>query len=525
MQDFSTIVGIIQMRNKGLSFLACETRYHIGSGTAQSIMRKYWKSGRSLDELLKMTPAEVENLFYPPVQRKRKQIPDPPFDELFKSLENENRKTLKEDIWDLYHKRYPQGYKHSQFYVYLNRYLYERFGPDDLAMGVNRIPGERIFIDYCGDNAYVHIIDASKDPNDYSEKQKVHLYLTTCGFSSKIYCEASLDEKQMQFNSATANALNYYGAVPLYLVPDNLRAAVTKHTKDEVIINSSFQDLESFYDVIVLPPPYFRPRGKASCERYVKVIQRKINAELERQCVFQDLAEVNEVVRRITEEENNKVPRGYKHTHNELFEMYDKPAMKPLKDGVFLNCEYGYCPSVPNNYHVAFDEHFYSVPYRYYKSEVIVKATREKIILCDINNRLITEHKRCYIPTVRYITKDEHMPANHRFYSEINQRDSQFYLQWAEEIGTNMKQLICRVLKSANHDEQMYMSCNGIVHMCDGVPKGICEEAAADCVNRRKCTHSEFRTALSDLLSQRKQITITASLPDTENVWGKDYYS
>ncbi|MDD7370149.1 MAG: hypothetical protein PUH04_00745, partial [Firmicutes bacterium] len=46
-----------------------------------------------------------------------------------------------------------------------------------------------------------------------------------------------------------------------YLVPDNLRAAVTKHTKDELILNSAYQDLEQFYEVVILPPPARKPTG------------------------------------------------------------------------------------------------------------------------------------------------------------------------------------------------------------------------------------------------------------------------
>ena len=150
-------------------------------------------------------------------------------------------------------------------------------------MGINRIPGERVFIDYCGDHAKIHIMELSGDPADYTEQQTVHLFLTTCGFSSKMYGEAFLDEKQAHFNAGTAHALSYYGAVPRYLVPDNLRDAVVTNTKDAVIINTSYQDLESYYDTVVLPPPYYAPRGKATVERYVKVIQAKIIEELQAQ--------------------------------------------------------------------------------------------------------------------------------------------------------------------------------------------------------------------------------------------------
>ena len=524
MKNFTTITGVIRMRSLGLSFPSCQERFHIGSGTAQDIMSKYKKMLIPLEELETMEPQKVEQLFYPSIQRKHRKIPDPPFDEIFEHLHITGRSTLKKDIWEEYQRREPDGYRRSQFYEYLNEYLLDRFGPDDLTMGVNRIPGERVFIDYCGDKPLVHIFELSKDPSDITEQQKIHLFLTTCGFSSKLYGEASLNEKQYQFNGATANALKYYGAVPRYLVPDNLKTGVTVNTKDQVLINSSFQDLEAFFDVIVLPPPYRKPKGKAAVERYVQVIEKKVIAKLEKQYTFQNLEEVNSAVMEVIEEENNKKPKGYRLTHNELFEMYDKPAMRPLTDTEFMNCDYGYCPSVPDSYHVAFDEHFYSVPYHYYGKEVLIKASMDKVMLCDANNHLIVEHKRCYIPTLRFITKEEHMPANHRFYSEVNHLDSSDYLKWAEEIGTNMKQLIYAILKSAKHDDQMYRACNSIRHMCADVPKGLCEEAAADCMRSRRTRYSDFKETLGDLLKMRRQSSITATLPEADDAWGKDYY-
>ena len=115
------------------------------------------------------------------------------------------------------------------------------------------------------------------------------------------------------------------------------------------------------------------------------------------------------------------------------------------------------------------------------------------------------------------------MPANHRFYSEVNSQDAGYYRSWAEEIGDNMKRLIHIILKSSDHEEQMYRTCNSIVHMCRGIPKGICEEAAADCIRRRKAKYSEFREVLSDLIANRKQIK-TANLPEIQDVRGKGYY-
>lgn len=38
MQDYNTIIGVIQMRQNKCSFSVIEARYHIGSGTAQRIL-------------------------------------------------------------------------------------------------------------------------------------------------------------------------------------------------------------------------------------------------------------------------------------------------------------------------------------------------------------------------------------------------------------------------------------------------------------------------------------------------------
>ena len=46
------------------------------------------------------------------------------------------------------------------------------------------------------------------------------------------------------FTDKAIDAVSFYGAVTKYLVPDNLRTAVTKHTKDELILQSTFADLK-----------------------------------------------------------------------------------------------------------------------------------------------------------------------------------------------------------------------------------------------------------------------------------------
>lgn len=68
--------------------------------------------------------------------------------------------------------------------------------------------------------------------------------------------------------------------MPKYLVPDNLKTAITKHTKDELVINSVYQDLENFYDVVILPPPPRKPKGKPTVEKYVQFLETHLLEDL-----------------------------------------------------------------------------------------------------------------------------------------------------------------------------------------------------------------------------------------------------
>lgn len=63
--------------------------------------------------------------------------------------------------------------------------------------------------------------------------------------------------------------------------------------------------------------------------------------------------------------------------------MYDTSQMKPLSDCYFSQCDYITFAKVPNNYHLLYDNHYYSVNYTYYDKPVILKATMSTITICD----------------------------------------------------------------------------------------------------------------------------------------------
>ena len=177
-------------------------------------------------------------------------------------------------------------------------------------MVVERKPGEKLYIDWAGDQVTVVL-------KDLGQSMKIHLFVTTIGLSSLIYGEAFLDEKLDKFISGVVNALSFYGGVPSIWVPDNLKTAITKHDKDKLVLNSVFHDLESFYGVVVIPPPPKKPKGKPSVESAVKYAETHILERIKGK-QYESLRALNEEIIEITEKMNNYT-KGRTHSRSELF--------------------------------------------------------------------------------------------------------------------------------------------------------------------------------------------------------------
>ena len=255
MQSYSTIIGVIGLRKDGIGYRTISSRYKIGSSVITLIMKRYGELGLSLEDLRIMDPQKVESKFYPEEKRRDTSKSRPDFYVIHEMMANMKHPDLSFLWLDYYKPKHPDGYQLTQFYKLYGDFLKENFGQESVKMPVERIPGEKMYIDWIGDHPALLADPATGEMKD------VHIFTTTMGFSSCIYAEIFPDEKLPQFITGIVHALEFYGAIPRYLVPDNLKTAVTKHTKDEFILNSVFSDLEDFYDTIVLPPPPRKPKG------------------------------------------------------------------------------------------------------------------------------------------------------------------------------------------------------------------------------------------------------------------------
>ena len=511
---------ILRLKSLGLSQQSIADSCNVSKKTVNRVLKRAKELNISWPLDKSDTDAVLAEMFFPSAKQVKSNKRMPDYDYVHKELlrNGVSKKLLWTEYMEDCHANGEEPLMYSQFCYHIQQDEQKRRA----TMHINRKPGEQVEVDWVGDQPEL-LLDTTT-----GELRKVHIFTTTLGFSSLVYAEIFPDEKLPHFITGTVHALSYYGAVPKYLVPDNLRTAVTRHSKDELVLQSAFSDLETFYDTIILPPPPRKPKGKPTVENHVRFLETHLVEELKKD-TYTSLEALNAAVKKIVADINQRPfqkKSDIRKSRMNGFEKYDKPRMNQLPGESYTLCDYKYFLKVPDNYHLEYDAHYYSVLYTYKGKPAILKATMTEIRICDEYNRLICRHPRSYRDFPLYITDDNHMPPEHLYYKEVNAHDGAYYRRWASVYGESMVTLIDRILRSSKHEEQAYNSCAGVLHSCKDVPHRLVQEAAEKCVEANACKYSYFKKVLSMVQNNHSSSAIngTGKLPSHTNIRGKEAY-
>jgi Mu transposase, C-terminal domain len=134
----------------------------------------------------------------------------------------------------------------------------------------------------------------------------------------------------------------------------------------------------------------------AKVEAGVLVVERWILAALRKRTFF-GLGEVNQAIQELLARLNDRPFRKRDGTRRSLFEALDKPVLRTLPAQRY---EYGDWEThrVNIDYHVEFDNHWYSVPYPLTQQEVEVRATATTVEVFHRGVR-VSSHGGAMCPT------------------------------------------------------------------------------------------------------------------------------
>jgi len=441
---------------------------HVSRGKVQEFVRRAnelkldWPTVRELSE------KEIEDLLYsgPPPDAVPGKFSEPAWEKIDVELRRKHV-TLKQ-LWREECNKYSDGYYSYQQFCR----LYERWaGKRDLVMLQDHKAGESLFVDYAGDT--VKVIDRSDGTIKLAQ-----IFVAVMGASNKCYIEASWSQDLRSWIAAHVRALEFFQGATVFLIPDNLKSAVTQAERFDPLLNRTYRRFAEYYGCTVRPARAYRAKDKAKVEKGVQIIETRILAAL-RDHDFFSLEQLNATIQRLVDNVNNEPFQQLSGSRQTWFETVDLPALKPLPLAPFEFEEWITDFRVPKHYHVTVEKHKYSVPYSLVGELVDIRCTDTAIEVFNNGDR-VAAHARSNAEGKK-TSCEEHMPLPHaEYYGATPEK----FLAEARTIGPATTQVIQSVLAAKPYPQLSFDHCYGILRYLKGKHGAGQLEAACDYANK-----------------------------------------
>ena len=474
--------------------------------TVGEILRRAKLAGLSWPLPVGLTETAVEDLLYPPAVPSHTRRPEPDWAKVHKELRRKG--VTLELLWQEYKAEHPDGYQYSSFCDHFRVWS----GRLSVSMRQTHTPGEKLFVDYAGPT--VSIIDPLT-----GEIKEAAIFVAVLGASNYTYCEATWSQSLPDWIGSHVRAFEFFGGVPAVLVPDNLKSGVNKACFYEPELNPSYRDLAVHYSTAVLPARPHRPKDKAKVEAGVLLVERWVLARLRHQRFF-SLGELNRHIAELMVALNQRPFKKLPGSRASAFAEMDQPALLALPPTRHEFAQWK-TVTVGIDYHIEFDGHYYSVPYRLARQKLEARATVSTVELFHRGNR-VASHVRS-LARGRHTTIDAHMTPAHQ---AVQGWSAPRLIAWGQKIGPHTKAVIEHVLNQRRHPQQGYRSCLGILRLSKTYDEPRLEAACERDIDIGAMTYGSLKSILKHRLDvKRKSPPAQTSLPlEHANVRGPHYY-
>jgi transposase len=242
------------------------------------------------------------------------------------------------------------------------------------------------------------------------------------------------------------------GGVPEIVVPDHLKAAVTRAHRDAPAIHRTSPDLAQHDGFAVIPARAAKPRDTAQVEGGVPVVDGWMLARLRHHTCFAR-AEVNAALLPLLSTLHARPFKNLSGSRQELCATLDRPALRPLPAQPYAYAEWKLA-RVNIDDHVEVEGHYDSVPYTLVRQQLDVRLSASVVELFAKGKR-VASHRRSPHQG-RHSTVAAHMPRAHQHDAEWT---PQRLIHWAATSGPATAQVVETILASRPHPPQGFRSC------------------------------------------------------------------
>ena len=349
------------------------------------------------------------------------------------------------------------------------------------------------------------------------KKRKAYVFVAVLPASNYTFVGVYRTMKMPDWLAANSDSLDYFGGIPELLIPDNAKTAVSKACLYDPELNRSFQQFSAYYNLPVLPARSIKPRDKAKVETAVQIAERWILARL-RNLKFLNFSDLQAAIAEQLEHLNTKSFSKLDGNRRSLFLAEEKQTLAALPRDRF-NLGLWKHATVANDYHIAYANHFYSVPHRFINSRVDLHVCSSTIEIYHDNRRIashIISDKKGKATTLA-----EHRPEAHNAVIHFNV-DS--YHERAGKVSEHFAAAIAMVIDAFPRPEMAFRGVNGLFRLLKDYEKERMDKACQLAVENQLCSYRHIK----NILDNKKDHQIPSPDPISithKNIRGADNFT
>lgn len=495
----------IRLHQQGISISEIARRLDI----ARNTVKKYLRRVPDEDPPLKMPEPELATHLYQSDHKVYRDLREQQLYEHFEQAVEELHKTgvNKMILHQEYLQQHPDGYKYSQYCFHFTNFTKRK----DVVMHLDHAPADQLMVDFTGKLfPYVNL--------QTGERIDCQVLVAVLPHSGFTFCYAVHSQKIPDFIEAITKALHYCKGIPLTILCDNLRTAVTRTCRIEPTFTEACYQLSEHYNTTFSATRVRSPRDKAMVERCVNIVYSEVFARL-RKRTFTSINEVNEAFLQKCHQLNDKKYKDSSFSRRDLFEQNEQHLLKPLPCSAFSLMSVSKA-KVQANYHIelrfASKEYreYFSVPHIYHGKRVNVLWDNHTVQVY-YNLKRIAVHYRLHRQPGKYNTLPEHMPPKHLKAAELRGLSEEKLMAMARKVGSNAMQIISQIIAQASYPQQAFKTCNAILMLQKRYDK---ERLEAACEHALAGATMSYRAVMTILKSRRDKQPVLSNTPANSDI-------
>lgn len=407
----------------------------------------------------------------------------PDYEEAAKLMATRKNMTLM-FLWNRYKKKCEEEdarfYQYSQYCELYNRWCEENYE----TAHFNAVIAQKMEVDFAGQTF------SMTDPLT-GEILTIVVFVAILPYSQYIYAEGMLSTKEPQWIDVNNHALDYFGGVPALVVCNNCKQAVIVNQDwIEPELNKDYADWADHYGTVILPAKVRKPKFKSSVENAVGILEKGFFHKLEERQYF-SLEQFNKDLWKELDALNKEPFKKKEHNRYYYWEE-EKLELMPLPS---MHYEYmeRKTAKVSSDFHVRFDNAYYSVDKAFLHKKVSIKASSATVRIYSLAGEFLCEWPRA-TRKGQWSTNPEHLPDNYKGFTQWN---GPYFIQKAQLIGKNTETVIRTILQSRQYEVQTYRMCLGILNFTKKYSNKALEECCKQAIALNKQKYTFIKNTIS----------------------------